>query len=112
MAKKETKIYSRYTGEALKVLANHIKVTRIERGITTEDMAARAGISRGLLRRIENGDPACSIGTVFEVVTILGLQLFNSDHDDLIIKNKSLANTLALLPDRVQKLKIEVDDDF
>jgi DNA-binding CsgD family transcriptional regulator len=35
----------------------------------------RAGISRGLLRRIETGDPGCTIGAVFEVATIVGVRL-------------------------------------
>ena len=45
LAKTEKRTYSRYTDEALKLLAGRIKATRLERGITVQDLAERAGIS-------------------------------------------------------------------
>ena len=112
MAKKENRVYSRYTNEALELLAGRIKATRLERGITTQELSERAGISRGLLRRIENADPACGIGVVFEVATLLNLTLFQSDYDDLLVKNKTLEDKIALLPSRARRTKMKVDDDF
>ena len=112
MAKTEKRTYSRYTDEALKLLAGRIKATRLERGITVQDLAERAGISRDLLYRIERADPACSIGVVFEIATLLGLILFQSDYDDLVVKNKMIEDKLALLPSRARPAKVEVDDDF
>lgn len=112
LAKKETRTYSRYADEAIKLLARRIKVARIERGITTQELSERADISRGLLRRIENGDPACGIGVVFEVATLLGLELFSSEYDDLVFKNKLIADKLILLPRRIRKPNIEIDDNF
>ena len=112
MAEEEGRTYSRYTSEALRLLAGRIKATRLERGITTQELSERAGISRGLLRRIENADPACSIGVVFEVATLLGLTLFQSDYDDLALKNKMLEDKLTLLPSRARRTKVEIDDDF
>lgn len=112
MAKQKTRAYSRYTDEAIKLLGARIKVTRIEREITAQELSERADISRGLLRRIENGDPSCGIGIVFEVATLLGLQLFQSDHDELLLKNKIIEEKLALLPARIKKSKAELDDDF
>jgi transcriptional regulator with XRE-family HTH domain len=44
--------------------------------MTAADLAARAGISRSLLQRIERGDAGCAIGSVFEVATICGVALF------------------------------------
>ena len=110
--KRETRVYSRYTNEAIKLLAGRIKATRIECSITSQELSDRAGISRDLLYRIEKGDLSCSIGNIFEVASILGLQLFQSDYDDLLLKNKILDEKLALLPSKVKKSKIEVDDDF
>ena len=112
MAKKENKAYSRYCSEALKLLSRHIRVTRIERGITTQELAERAGISRGLLRRIENGDPGCSIGAVFEVAAILGVPLFNADQKALTAENIRICNKLSLLPSEVRKRRLEINDDF
>lgn len=112
MAKKENRTYSRYTDEALKLLAGRIRETRLERSITTQDLAERAGVSRDLLYRIERADPACGIGVVFEIAALLGLTLFQSDYDDLIVKNKMVEDKLALLPSRASPTKVEVDDDF
>ncbi len=112
LAKTEKRTYSRYTDEALKLLAGRIKATRLERGVTVQDLAERAGISRDLLYRIEKADPSCSIGVVFEIATLLGLTLFQSDYDDLIAKNKMVEDKLALLPSRARPAKVEVDDDF
>ncbi len=112
MTKKDIRAYSRYTDEAIKLLGGHIKSIRLERGITTQELSERAGISRGLLRRIEHGDPACGIGVVFEVATLLGLKFFQSDYDDLLLKNKVIEDKLALLPSRIRKAKVEIDDDF
>lgn len=110
--KKENRTYSRYTKEAIKLLAGRIKATRLERGITVQELAERAGISRDLLRRIEKGDPVCGIGVVFEVAALLGLMLFQSDYDDLLLKNKMVEDKLALLPSRIRKTKVDIDDDF
>lgn len=112
MVKKVNRTYSRYTNEALRLLAGRIKATRLERSITVQDLAERAGISRDLLYRIEKGDPACSIGTVFEVATLLGLTLFQADYESLVHQNKMVDDKLALLPSRARPVKIEVDDDF
>lgn len=112
MAKKKNRIYSRYTHEALQLMASRIKTARLERGITVQALCERAGISRDLLYRIERGDPACSIGVVFEVSTLLGLTLFQSDYGELAFKNKMVEDKLALLPRRARPTKLEIDDDF
>ena len=112
MAKRETRAYSRYTQQALKLLAGRIKAARLESGMTTQSVAERAGISRDLLYRIERAEPACSVGVVFEVATLLGVTLFHADYNDLIIQNKQTQDKLALLPSRARPTKVEVDDDF
>lgn len=110
--RKTNRTYSRYTLEALKLLSGHIKAARVASGTTAGDLATRAGISRDLLYRIENADPACSVGVVFEIASLLGLPLFSSDIDELRIKNKFVADKLALLPAKVKAKKMELDDDF
>jgi transcriptional regulator with XRE-family HTH domain len=112
LARKENRIYSRYTAVALNLLAGRIKASRLERGITAQDLAGRADISRDLLYRIERGDRACGIGVVFEVATLLGLTLFQPDHGDLAVHNKMIEDKLALLPRRARPAKAVVDDDF
>lgn len=62
MAKPLHRTYSRQNLEALELLAQMIRAGRIDRKMTAQEMADRAGISRPLLRRIENADPGCAIG--------------------------------------------------
>ena len=104
--------YSRYTREALRLQAARIKTARLARNITSQELAERAGISRDLLYRIEQGHPKCSIAVVFEVMSLLGLSLFQSEHDDLIVKSRMIEDKLALLPSRARKSKLKIDDDF
>lgn len=59
--------------EGLALLGQLIRAGRIERKITAQELATRAGISRALLYRVEHGDPQCSIGAVFEAATIVGV---------------------------------------
>lgn len=112
MVKKENRIYSRYTNEALQLLSGFIKTARLERRLSMQNLAERAGISRDLLYRIERGDASCSVGLVFEVATLLGLTLFQSDYNGLVVKNKIVEDKLSLLPRRSGRVKIEIDDDF
>jgi len=63
--------------DALASLGQLVREARLERSMTTADLASRAGISRALLRPIGRGDPGRSISVVFEVATIGGLSLFD-----------------------------------
>jgi hypothetical protein len=42
--------------------------------MTAGQLAERAGLSRGLIYRIEKGDLGCAIGAVFEAAAIAGRQ--------------------------------------
>ena len=52
MAKPNQRTYSRYSLDALKLLGGLIRSGRIEAKLTTQELAERVGISRGLLSRI------------------------------------------------------------
>jgi transcriptional regulator with XRE-family HTH domain len=112
MTKKTNRVYSRYTHQALALMAKLIRATRLDRGITTQELADRVGISRGLLHRIEKADPCCAIGTVFEVAAVLGIALFHADDTTLMMHSKLIDDKLSLLPREARKRKPEVDDDF
>jgi transcriptional regulator with XRE-family HTH domain len=103
---------SRYSRDALVLLGQLIRRARIERKLTVAALAERAGLSRGLVQRIEKGDPGCAIGTVFEAAATVGVRLF--DADQATLANAISANTtiLALLPKAVQATAIEAKDDF
>jgi transcriptional regulator with XRE-family HTH domain len=112
MAKPAHRAYSRQTSEALELLAQMIRAGRIDRKMTAQEMADRAGISRPLLRRIERADPACAIGSVFEVASIAGVPLFEGEPDRLQTQRSALTEKLSLLPQRVRKPKRVIHDAF
>jgi transcriptional regulator with XRE-family HTH domain len=112
MPKPATRPYSRYAAEAVSYLGRLIRKSRIERKETAELLAERAGISRGLLQRIERGDPGCSVGAVFEVAALLGIRLFDLDRETLTANNQIAAQTLTLLPSAARPRRKAVKDDF
>ena len=112
MAKPSQRTYSRQNVEAVELLARMIRAGRIDRKIPTREMATRAGISRSLLQRIEEGDPNCAIGAVFEVAVIAGVSLFETDPGRLETQRSALSEKLSLLPQRVRKPKRVIRDDF
>jgi len=109
---KPLRSYSRQNIEAVEFFAEMIRAGRIERKITTRDMARRAGVSRTLLQRIEEGDPRCAIGAVFEVAVIAGVPLFETDPDRLQAHRAALREKLSLLPQHARKSKRVIHDDF
>jgi len=112
MAKPSQRTYSRQNLEALELLAQAIRAGRIDRKITTREMAVRAGISRSLLQRIEEGDSSCAIGPVFEVAVIAGVSLFEADPDMLQAHRAALQQKLSLLPKHARKPRRVIHDDF
>jgi len=112
MPKPETRAYSAYSRDALLLLAQLVRRTRIEQRMTAQELADRAGISRGLLQRIEQGDPGCSIGAVFEVAAIVGIRLFDAEQPTFATTIAANAAALTLLPKAVRRPDRVVKDDF
>ncbi|MCX4164332.1 MULTISPECIES: helix-turn-helix transcriptional regulator [Paraburkholderia] len=112
MSKLASRPLSRYSLDAALLLGQQIRRMRIERTITTAQMAERAGLSRSLVQRIEKGDPSCSIGAVFEAAAVVGLRLFDADQPEMTSLNQRYADTLILLPKKVRTPRIETKDDF
>ncbi|MBL1275953.1 MAG: helix-turn-helix transcriptional regulator [Ectothiorhodospiraceae bacterium] len=112
MPTSKVRTYSLISHEAVHLISNLIKVARKERQYTAQEVAERAGISRGLLQRIEKGDLKCSIGAVFEVAAIVGVKLFDAEATTLMKHILHIEEKLALLPKSVHKRTKVVDDDF
>jgi ribosome-binding protein aMBF1 (putative translation factor) len=112
MPKSTPRTYSRYSREASALLGRLIRAARIERKHTAQELADRAGISRGLLQRIEKGDLKCEIGAVFEVAAIVGIKLFDADEASLKKHTAQVEDKLTLLPKSVRKKSKVVRDDF
>lgn len=112
MSKTSTRAYSRYCLEAAELLGKQIQLARKLNKLTAQDLADRAGISRGLLQRIEKGDPACSLGAAFEVAALVGIKLFSSEANELPARLAQIDNNLALLPKAIHTSTPVIDDDF
>jgi hypothetical protein len=112
MVKPLSRPYSRYTSDALALVGQLVREARLSKALTTTDLAARAGVSRALLQRIERGDPGCSIGAVFEVASICGVPLFEMDQRQLSAKLALQREKMALLPKSVRTSAVDVNDDF
>lgn len=112
MAKPATRTYSRHSHDAARLLGLMIHNARIERGLTIEALAGRAGVSRGLVYRAEQGDMGVAIGAVFELATIAGVPLFTADPSEMRFHVANAEKTLSLLPRAVHHPKRAVKDDF
>lgn len=60
-------------GPALQRLGLDIRNARLRRGIAVADLAVRAGSSPSSIARLEKGDPGVAIGTLADVLVVLGL---------------------------------------
>jgi len=104
--------YSQYSLDALALLGQLVRDGRLNKVLTTADLASRAGISRALLQRIERGDPGCTIGAVFEVAAICGVPLFEPEQRRLGQALAQQQGKMALLPKAVRISTRAVKDDF
>ncbi len=105
---------------ALARLGHDVRGARLRRGIAMADLAVRAGTSSSTVARLEKGDPGVGIGTLADVLVVLGLverlaDLIDLRKDDLGLalvaehmprRGRSFAATL-----RKQKARDEVGHD-
>jgi transcriptional regulator with XRE-family HTH domain len=59
--------------QALERLGQDIRNARLRRGIAVADLALRAGTSSSSIARLERGDRGVAIGTLADVLVVLGL---------------------------------------
>lgn len=106
-----TRTYSPQTRDAVRLLGLEIARARRERRWTIPDLAERTGVSDVTVRAAEKGAVTVAIGTVFEIASILGIDLFGdpSALPQLVARGRE---RLSLLPARVRESSVPVDDDF
>lgn len=112
MSKPEARSHSRYAREAAELLGHMIRSARVEQKRTIAEVAERAGVSRGLLHRVENGEMGCSIGAVFEIAAIVGVRLFDAEPATLTRHLAMARDKLALLPRAARPGTRAVKDAF
>ena len=106
----KVRAYSQYSQKAAMRMGKMIHLYRKTNKMSAQNLADRAGISRTTLRKIENGDMACEIGIVFEVASLVGIQLFGEN--SLTSLTRQIDDRIALLPKSIHSPKEHVDDDF
>jgi len=104
--------YARYTVAAVDLLGKLIQTERKSQRITALELAARLGVDRSTLQRLEHGDPKVEVGVAFEACAILGIPLFGEDTRGLTVRLDEASKRLALLPDRVRPKQLIVSDAF
>jgi transcriptional regulator with XRE-family HTH domain len=102
MAKKKIVLLPR-TKRILVEVGENIKLARLRRKLSAEQVAERANISRPTLVEIEKGSPTVSIGSYLLVLNVLGLEkdfLFLAKDDDL---GRKLQDAKILTRERAPK---------
>ena len=87
---------------ALVQLGRDVRAARIRRRITAADLAARAGTSPNTIGRPEKGDGGVGIGTLADILVVLGLIARLSDLLDLRHDELGLALTDQQTPQRAR----------
>jgi transcriptional regulator with XRE-family HTH domain len=85
---------------ASKILAHlgeDIKLARLRRKLSTEQVAERAGISRSTLWQIEKGTPSVTMGAYLQVLFVMGLEknFLNIANDDILGRKLQDADLLV-----------------
>jgi transcriptional regulator with XRE-family HTH domain len=86
-------------------LGENIKLARLRRKLSAEQVSERAGISRPTLTSIEKGSSTVSLGAYVSVLHILGLQedILLLAQDDVL--GRKLQDASILIQDRAPKRK-------
>ena len=74
------------TKEILDVFGENIKLARLRRSLSLEQVAERAGIGRSTLIKVEKGDSSVSLGSYIQVLFVLRLEkdFLKAASDDLL----------------------------
>ncbi|MDR1430506.1 MAG: helix-turn-helix domain-containing protein [Propionibacteriaceae bacterium] len=93
---------SRRVVNAAAAFGSHLRTWRKLLRLSAEVTADRAGISRGTLRRLENGDPSVKLETVFRVAAALGILETVAESADPLNSDFGRLRAFAQLPKRVR----------
>lgn len=108
MKKRSTVLLPKLT-KTMAMLGENIKLARLRRKLTAEQVAERAGISRRTLVSVEKGLPSVAMGIYVQVLFVLGLsdditkvasddKLGRKLQDIELITSKKISKTGVRLP--------------
>ena len=89
-------------------LGEDIKLARLRRKLSTQQVAERAGISRSTLWLIEKGTPSVAMGAYLQILFVMGLEknLLSMANDDVF--GRKLQDADLLVKKRATKKTKEV----
>lgn len=108
---KRPRTYSPEAIEAARLLGAQIRLARLERRWTLEELAERVGVNHTTLRKVERGDLSVGLGPALEAAVLVGLPLFHPDPERRILERREVETRLALVPSRARRPR-EADDAF
>ena len=91
--------------KAASILGENIRLARLRRKYSTQQVSERANISRPTLVSIEKGNPNVSIGAYIKVLFVLGLEkdILNIAKDDEL--GRKLQDAKLITKERAPKIK-------
>lgn len=103
MSKRNTILLPR-AQKTLSVLGENIKLARLRRKFSSEQVAERADISRPTLVSIEKGSPNVTIGAYVKVLSVLGLEndIMEVGNDDKL--GRRLQDAKLVVRERAPKI--------
>jgi transcriptional regulator with XRE-family HTH domain len=87
----------------LEEFGENVKLARLRRKLSMEQVSERAGISRSTLWQVEKGKPTVAMGAYFQVLFVLGLEkdFLKLGADDEL--GRKLQDAGLLVKERAQK---------
>ncbi len=95
---------------ALRSLADSVSTWRRLRGLTQAQLAERAGVSRGVVRRLEASDGGVSAENLLRILRALGIQELMTDALDPMQSDIGRLRAVEELPARVRPRRLSDDD--
>ncbi len=95
------------TDRILKEIGENIRLARLRRKLSSEQVSERAGIARRTLYDIEKGRPNVTIGNYAQVLSVLGLaeDLLSVAKDDML--GRKLQDAELVVKERAPKRNSE-----
>jgi len=93
------------TSKILSEFGENLKMARLRRKLSTQQVSERANVTRSTLWRIEKGSPSVAIGTYVQVLFVLGLDkdLLKVATDDVL--GRKLQDAELIVKKRTKKTK-------
>lgn len=104
-------MYSPQAEEAAQLLGGQVRLGRLERRWTVEELAERVGVNHATIRKVERGDLTVGLGPALEAAVLVGVPLFDAEPTGLGPALRDVRAGLALVPSRARRPR-EVDVDF